>query len=227
MFNASSIGDAEQVEDNLFNLEQGLKISGGLTTFKILNDQGQEISDKDGLELLPRIRKIYQTYPQPFSYVNMAISRDQATIAPGQNVMIGFLETSIMVYLLPSSKPISPDPIDLGTRVLPIPAASVTQFGNPSTQNPNYFACHLQLKYGSTIKTLNCFVTDGVSANSFAWDDQQLEKDWSELQLERGLDSKSFYVVGSGGGTVEVIRLLLDTDNFIIKVDRSEVLSNC
>lgn len=86
--------------------------------------------------------------------------------------MVGFLETSIMVYLLPSNKPISPAPIDLGTRVLAVPSAAVTQFGNPSTQTPNYFVCHLQMKYGTDIKTLNCFVTDGVSANSFQWDDQ-------------------------------------------------------
>jgi len=97
----------------------------------------------------------------------MAISRDQATIAPGSNVMIGFLETSIMVYQLPSDKPISPAPIDLGTRVMSVPSAAVTQFGNPSTQNPSYFACHLQMKYGSSIKTLNCFITDGTSTSSF------------------------------------------------------------
>ena len=73
----------------------------------------------------------------------MAISRDQATISPGSNVLVAFLETSIMVYKLPSDKPIYPAPVDLGTRVMPVPNAVVTQFGNPSTQNPAFFACHL------------------------------------------------------------------------------------
>lgn len=78
-----------------------------MASYSILDPEGEVVTPDKGFELLPRVRKIYDTFPQRFNYVNMAISRNQDTITPDANVLIGFLETSIMVYLLPSTKPVA------------------------------------------------------------------------------------------------------------------------
>ncbi len=133
----------------------------------------------------------------------------------------------MMIYQLPSNKPINPQTIDLATRVMPEPTPVVTMFPNPSAFTPAYFSCFIQKAYGANIKTLKCIVSDGSNLIGYAWDDQGIERDWTDIQLESGMNKNAFYLIGSGRKEVVVMYLVLDNENFVIKIANQETLTNC
>jgi hypothetical protein len=141
--------------------------------------------------------------------------------------MLGFFETSFMAYQLPSTKPVSPNPVDLGTRVMPDPSPVVTQYSNPSSEHPAFFSCLIQKAYTSDIKTLKCFATDGANILFYNWDDQGIERNWTDLQVENGMRSNEFFLIGSGLNSVEVMHLVIDDNLSAIRVDKSEILKDC
>lgn len=218
--------NSQQINENTFNLESGMKIYGGLSTFQ-LQAPPKLSKDANTLKLLPRIRKIYSTYPQPLEYVTIGISRQEPTIPSQLGILIGFFETSLMVYQLPATKPMSPNAIDLSTRVMTDPNPVVTQFPNPSSESPGYLTCFIQKKFDSKKKTLMCVITDGTQIYQFDFVDDGSERDWTDLQIENGMKGSEFYLIGSGRRTVEVMYLVIDSFNQKISIEKSDVLKDC
>jgi hypothetical protein len=128
-----------------------------------------------------------------------------------------------MAYILPSDKPISPSPVDLGTRVLSEPSPVVTVFQN-SGATYGYFTCFFQRKYSQMAVSLNCIVTDGQTVYQYAWNDPAGDRQWKDMQIQNGMDSNHFYLIGISDSKVDVLYIFVDNQNSIIKIDKQETL---
>jgi hypothetical protein len=224
-----TFGNSKQINADTFNLEAGMSISGGLSTFELVPpaNKNDQIVDSNGVELLPRIRKIYSTFPQTAKYVTLGLSRHQPTLPTDMTVLFAFFETSYMVYQLPDTKPLNPSPIDLGTRIMAEPSPVVTMYANPSSKTPGYLTCFIRKDYGSSEKKLKCILSDGTQTGFYDWQDDGVTRDWTDMQIENGMTSTEFYLIGSGGKDVEVLYLFVDNFNQVITIKKTDKLTKC